>query len=72
MKDRRIAEPGAEAAASHLCRRFYVDPGWQHHTRVQGLGSDPEVNDASVVHGPDVLTAAAHTDQTDVTLKKKR
>lgn len=60
------------SAGSHLCGRFYVDPGWQHHAGVQGLGSHPEVDDASVVHSPDVLTAAAHTHQTNVALKKKR
>lgn len=59
------------SAGSHLCGRFYVDPGWQHHAGVQGLGSHPEVDDASVVHGPDVLTATAHTHQTNVALKKE-
>lgn len=54
---------------SYLCRWFYVDPGWQHHTRVQRLGSNPKVNDASMVHGPDILTAAAHADQTHITFK---
>lgn len=48
-----------------------MDPGRQHHAGVQGLGSHPEVDDASVVHGPDVLAAAAHTDQTNVALKNK-
>lgn len=54
---------------AYLRRWFDVDPGWQHHTWVQRLGSDPKVNEASMVHGPDVLTAAAHTDQSNVTFK---
>lgn len=47
----------------YLYRWFYVDPGRQHHARVQRLCSDSEVNDSSTVDRPDVLTAAAHTDQ---------
>ena len=40
-----------------------MDPGRQHHARVQWLRSNSEVNDSSTVDCPDVLTAAAHTDQ---------
>lgn len=51
---------------SHLLRRLYVDPGRKHHAGIQRLGSDPEINQPPAVHGPDVLTAAAHADQADV------
>lgn len=54
---------------AHLCRWLYEDPGWQHHTRVQRLGPNPEVDQSSTVHGPDVLAATADADQSHISCR---
>lgn len=67
---RPVAGRGLDTDQLHPHRlggRLDGDPGREHHAGIQRLGPDPEVDQTSWVHGPDVLRATGDPHQTHST-----